>query len=740
MYPGSIFELVDQSQIKNIPESITVNNAPVFMQAFASAKGPEDFRLVEGDEFFELYGADLSGAYKKYGQPLIQAAAIINAGGRLYAKRVVPNGAELANMVIGVEVDAKESGVTIKPVTGSLAGADSIEEIKDSIKANTFTFGKYEATENKNPAITVEDNGLSILTSDTEYIPVADGDVSINVNISGTVKYGEDDVIVNYTGQMSGTFEEGQSSGSFKTPAILVGYRKINGANVAVLTGVTVKATLTNNGDDFAFNNITVTASKGISYVLNGETASTTEQIEEFGASGTGKVLIPLFIIADNGRGVSNKSFSITHDITSSKSMNCAVYSLKVYDDNVSYGSIQFVLDPSAVNGDINIAFADMINNNSTQVQAAQFDNNILDFISGVDKARKASTMTDPNQVAGAVDYLYGKTRNGKEAHNLSAAAGSTVLDRIALSGGTDGEISSLGSTENGWNMKSAFDGTSGVDIYDLDNTIIDAIVDANYDTATKNAILRLADFREDFIFLRDMGLKVHSVAEAEAEGTKINNSKFQLIYGQYFDIKDPYSKRQVPVTITYDIAQRLISHMVNARHCPLAGYLYNFICTSAIEGTVNFIPVIKPGAEAGNYNYYDAKAKNEKSELDDARINYASYYNGDLVVETEYNNQADYSQFSYANNILGIQEVIKKIRSRCPKTRYSWIDGQDLENYKSDVQAILDQYAGNYKSLTFEYVEDTTYVSNKIFYATIKVQFRNFVQTEYFKVIALPS
>ena len=49
MYPGSIFELIDQSQIATIPESTTVNNAPVFMQAFGSDKGPEGYRLVQGD-------------------------------------------------------------------------------------------------------------------------------------------------------------------------------------------------------------------------------------------------------------------------------------------------------------------------------------------------------------------------------------------------------------------------------------------------------------------------------------------------------------------------------------------------------------------------------------------------------------------------------------------------------------------------------------------------------------------
>lgn len=757
MYPGSIFELIDQSQIASIPESTTVNNAPVFMQAFGSDKGPEGYKLVEGDEFFDLYGADLSKAYKKYGQPLIQAAAIINAGGRLYAKRVVPTDAELANVVIGAKVTATENKVTVQLVKASIEGAASIDNIKADVadsnfsfntdytsKVSTFTTGTADTGETN-----VDATGVTISTDLEELAP--DGG-SIAVTLGGSLTYaGEQSSVM--TSEVSGA-TYGAFDDNGKAELIVPGITAqayLSGKGIVDLYKGSLVATITmNDNNTITISDVKLYTGTAIAWTATEEAKPTAADVIEQVLDGTkveGEFVFPLYIITDNGRGVSGKNFIISHDVTSSKSMDKAVYNIKVYDTNEDYNGIQFVLDPSATSGDNNISFANMVNNNSTQIAAYQYDDSILDFIAVVDKLRGAEAISNANSAPGAIDYLFGNNKAGKA---VDVAGGITVNGNntlfvngmtVTLDNGTNGTVSTLGNSDKGWDCASAFLGETDYTIFDLDNVKIDAIADANYDTATKDAILRLANFREDFVFLRDLGIKgLKSKTEVETAANQLANSKFQMVYGQYFDIRDPYSKRQVTVTITYDIVCKLVSHMVTGRHCPVAGLLYGFICDSAIEGTVSFLPVIRPGTNNNGHNYYSSDAINEKAELEDAKVNFASYINGDLVVETEYNNQAAFSQFSYGNNIFGIQEVIKAVRSRCPKSRYSWLDGQDLENYKTDVNGVLEQYADNYKTLTFEYIEDTTYVSNKIFYGAIKVQFRNFVQTEYFKVIALPS
>ena len=127
---------------------------------------------------------------------------------------------------------------------------------------------------------------------------------------------------------------------------------------------------------------------------------------------------------------------------------------------------------------------------------------------------------------------------------------------------------------------------------------------------------------------------------------------------------------------------------------------------------------------------------------FDDLRINYLAFYDGDiLTMNSEYTSQTRYTQLSWVNNVLGVQEIIKAIRALCPKIRYSFLDGDDLVKYKKDIQTVvIDKYSDRFQSCTIEYASNAVYDSNKLIYAVIKIQFRNFIQTEVFKIVALQS
>jgi hypothetical protein len=86
------------------------------------------------------------------------------------------------------------------------------------------------------------------------------------------------------------------------------------------------------------------------------------------------------------------------------------------------------------------------------------------------------------------------------------------------------------------------------------------------------------------------------------------------------------------------------------------------------------------------------------------------------------------------------IQQLIREIRNECPKTRYTFMSGNGFKTYKEDVTDILNNHSTEYENIYMDYVEDTTYATNKIFYAVIYVQFKNFVQGEVFKIIAIKS
>ena len=272
--------------------------------------------------------------------------------------------------------------------------------------------------------------------------------------------------------------------------------------------------------------------------------------------------------------------------------------------------------------------------------------------------------------------------------------------------------------------------------IYNVDMHKIVTIVDANYPDSVKSTIQALADFREDFMYLRDMGLNITSIDSAKnlAE-TNAANSKFSADYYQSYDIVDPYSERQVKVTIGYDLALLMIDHYNRGLLNPTAGIKNNMIIENAVYGTISHIPVVYQ-----SYANNNAIAINEKEELCDAKINYASYIDNRLVLETLYTTQEKNSQWSYISNVMGIQEVIRAIRTHCPAIRYSFITGDDLEKYKKDVNEIIEPYRSNYMSLELEYVADAQYTANKIFYAVLKVKYKEFEQTEWFKVTALAT
>ena len=55
MYPGTIMNWHDQSEIDvQSSTNVIINNAPLFLQVFSSDKGPEDLRIVSGDDFDSL--------------------------------------------------------------------------------------------------------------------------------------------------------------------------------------------------------------------------------------------------------------------------------------------------------------------------------------------------------------------------------------------------------------------------------------------------------------------------------------------------------------------------------------------------------------------------------------------------------------------------------------------------------------------------------------------------------------
>lgn len=454
-----------------------------------------------------------------------------------------------------------------------------------------------------------------------------------------------------------------------------------------------------------------------------------------------------LWIFFDNGRGSSKKRIRISPNYNLSKNYtNYFLYDLDVLESNKQFTTLHFCIDPDITANNENISLQYVVNSGSSQLQAVQFSDNLTAFID-IMIAAVGDNAVDP----AGMDLLFGRNKKNiaipgieidtENGVDLSVASGTLLMNGDNGSFG-DSPINSEnygkmlakaiggyveGSIAGQFSILTYKDGCYDPIIYNVDRYRIDAVFDANYPDVVKRAIEQLVTNREDCFYFRDMGTNCNTMDLIMNKDMNNLHTKFAGTYCTYYDVINPYSKKQITVTMMYSMVQLVVTQFNNGRNLPMAGIKYGFTITDAIEGTVGFTPTICPGL-------------NQKEDLVDARINYATYIDNSLVIETLYTSQDKYTQLSFINNILSVQEVIKEIRRRVPALRYTFIDGDDLEKYRADIEEIIAPFSSNFAYLGVTYLQDSYYTRNKIFYAALAVKFREFVQTEYFKITALSS
>lgn len=469
---------------------------------------------------------------------------------------------------------------------------------------------------------------------------------------------------------------------------------------------------------------------------------------------------IPLFTVAPMGRGESLLFFRINPNNVTSRKKNSSSYmrySFEVIEDNETLESIVVTMNPEIIIDDISQGMDLKIRKNSSQIRIKSYEDGIyklvgmlaetavdtegnaipasdlinMDFINGYDRsgALAIGGIVTIAQTNGSEDseWTANKPSDIEVVYDLADPVGIPLTNGSYGSMGTDPsanpeEIEKMLLAAFGKDTESRL--FSSI-IYDLDAYKIDAIFDCNWPVSVKNAIIDLIDFRGDMVFLCDLGTTANTLDLITEAATKIKTSNYVALYHNYFKVMDPFTKKEITVTMPYLLIDKLTNHTSKGVGRPFAGIANNIYFTNIIENTINYLPVEIPGM-------------NQKQELVDANVNYMSIYDGVPVMETMYVNDTEYTQLSFLHNIMGVQEIIKIIRTRCPRTRYTFLDGDDLETYISDVQTIIKEYATNFKSISCEYMADEAYEQNNIFYAVLKVQFKNFIQEEYFKIIAI--
>lgn len=720
MYPGTEINKWYDETVEITTTISTVDNAALFMTASSFDKGPEAITRVSGTNFYSLFGS--TNRYTKHGQAAIQASRIIDAGGELLIKRIVANDATLANVVflatLNTSTDATPDVEAVQTDTVSIPSqetewlgkkisdlvADDIVVEADGTVNGTIHYAAFEAFD-----------GVDTTNQTGHYFPFVlnTTGTTMSLKVNGVVTK-ED---VPFDSEI--IFRIADPSYSYEVLVDGESYISLNFA----------KAKFENEDGSVDSGSTEVEVSSNASVKLSAayiENCYSFDQLKEEALKlyDPENGVYPLIIVGDNGRGKSNKAINISRNTDVSSSIGKQFYTVSIYEGTTRIETLSSTLDSTIYNG--------------TQYGFDEFSASQVKFY--VDSAIADAYKIAIADAAGldasnlsSYDLLNLKTIKGALIDGIDIDAESIDLGvayGVSLNGGSNGEFGDKPVNTPAWEaaLNEFFSGDFSNEIYDLDEYKVGAILDACYPYSVKETIAELVTFREDCVFFRDMCFDADSYGTTLEVLTKFKtNNKFIANYMSWYQIYDPDTKKRIPVTLMYDLAACLVNEFDTGIHYPTAGIANGFILESAIEGTLNYTPRKTPKI-------------NQKQMMDDARVNYAIFQSGQCIVQSLYTSQEAYSQLSYINNVMGIQEVIRTVRTECPKMRYTFIDNGDFSKYATDVNHVLAEFSSNFDTLEFEYYQDTLLANHKIFYAAISFAFKDWAQTEMFDIYAIKN
>ena len=699
--PSTTFNWVDLSgQLASDTQVLEVR--PLFLAASSFDKGPEDMRRVYGDNFYKLYGQDIS--YVRHGQPAVQIANIIDAGGEVLIKRIVAPDATLANLIV-IATATQARTAKVDPVSGqqiyidadtglettSPVSASGIANEKAYINTATVKYSVSNVTDAKTMNDVIVQARTLIVEKDAGQVDGA-GDPSTWIIYDGVL---EDNATAPNKPLMDAS-DSHIGEGEIGTMPIADG-----------------------EDDGLPYEPGTILEDDNLNVFMVTED----NKLELLG-NAAAEYTYPLMVVCDNGRGVSSKRFNITCDYDVSKNAGFAMYKLN-YLGTANYDAeyARFSCNPDVIYLDNSMSLT-MTAKDLVQLQAAMIDDAAAKFINRI----SVMTGIEADEIK-ALDPYFGYNLKGKKISQITVDPEGYQLQSeygMLLQGGSNGVFGEAPYGTEEWTnqLVEFFDGTFDDTIFDQDANKIEVCLDANYPIEVKNAIANLVTFREDFYFFRDYGLGNDNFDAVEM----VNNSmtiknKFIADYCTTYDVIDKFTKKQITVTIMYSLARILVNHLNNTRNCPFCGILYNVTIPEAIEGTVNFIPKVTPAVD-------------QKTDLVDMHVNYAVPINGTLTVETQFTSQERETQCSHINNILTVQNTMRDIRTLCPRIRGSFIDQNDgLDKYAQQVKNVIDKHREEYESIEFTWSADDVQVANKIFNAALVVAFKNYVIAEIFTI-----
>ena len=245
-------------------------------------------------------------------------------------------------------------------------------------------------------------------------------------------------------------------------------------------------------------------------------------------------------------------------------------------------------------------------------------------------------------------------------------------LDGVSLSGGTDGALENPGDKTveeviDDLYLK-AFSGQLDKAILSPRRIPVKFILDANYSLAVKKQIVQLGLKRYDALIHLDAGLiTTHDEAILFGEETADLNYRIVSKSYQHYEIRDPFTGKRVPVTMTYDLASNLAKHIeIFGVGTPYTGEAY-----ATLKGAIknSLMPVL------------DESDEDLKEKLYDLKLNYYEAIAENVFARaTQQTAQEENTDLSEESNMLITLEIKDIAERETIARRYNFAEPSDRQ------------------------------------------------------------
>lgn len=260
-----------------------------------------------------------------------------------------------------------------------------------------------------------------------------------------------------------------------------------------------------------------------------------------------------------------------------------------------------------------------------------------------------------------------------------------------------------------------AFSGITDKSLASKRRTPADFILDANYPEEVKKALVGLINRRYDAHGMIDAGI-LNTTSELLDWSEKMVSLAAPSFTkeGMHYKIRDPYTGKIIPVTITYLYAQLLPNHVkAYGRHVPFVGEAFTKV-TGAIKNSVR--PII------------DVDDDELKEKLYENRVNYYECIAENTFIRaTQSTAQTIWSDLSEQNNMLILLEIKRKIEDMVYKLNYKFSEAADRKDFTDSAKRMFTPYLGNQvRDLDVSFQMNEWEEERSILHCYLSVQFKS--------------